>query len=378
MIDWLSSKNEILLNPRMPEQEKQKLLKALPLLAELKIEGHVFFATSGSSGRLKWVALSKPAVLSSARAVNDLLDSSSQDIWLIALPEFHVGGVGIITRGYLSKASVISCHFPNSKWSPEYFYKLLNQSKTTLTTLVPTQLFDLISLKLKAPPSVRAVIVGGGALNEQLYFEGVKLGWNLLPSYGLTECASQVATAKYGSWSLSEYPLMTPLSHVQLAESENGCLKIKSDALLTAYLVEEGEFKLHDPKVNGWFTTEDKAVFVNGNIKTISRGESFIKIGGENVDLSRLENILEEEKLAIQFKADAAIAALPDARLGHRICLVVDSPNNDEVKTLAERFHHRVLPFERINQVLTVDAIPRSDLNKVLRQDLKALLKKQT
>jgi o-succinylbenzoate---CoA ligase len=375
MIDWLSSKNEILINTRMPEQERQRLIKALTLLEDLKLKSHVFFATSGSTGRLKWVALSKEAILTSAKAVNLHLDCSSKDIWLNALPEFHVGGLGIIARGFLNQATVISCHFPNMKWNPEYFYKLLDQSQTTLTSLVPTQVFDLISLKLKAPASLRAIVVGGGAISEQLYFSAVRLGWRLLPSYGLTECASQVATAKYGSWSLSEYPLMAPLNHIQFAVNEDGFLKIKSKALFTAYLKEDREFKLYDPKIDGWFTTEDKAIFTNGSIKSVSRGESFIKISGENVDLLRLENILEEGKLALQFKADAAIVALKDERLGHRIHLVVASPVDDEVKKLLEHYHTRVLPFERIAQVLSVDSIPRSALNKVLKNELESLLK---
>lgn len=375
MIDWLSPKNEILLNPRMPEGEKRTLLSALSLLDHLNFKEHVFFATSGSTGNLKWVALSKPAILVSAQAVNSHLNSCSADIWLNALPEFHVGGLGIIARGYLSQASVISCHFPNSKWNPEYFYKLLGQSKTTLTALVPTQVFDLISMQLKAPSSLRGVIVGGGAISKDLYFKGVELGWKLLPSYGLTECASQVATAKYGSWSLSEYPLLAPLKHVQLDMTEDGSLKIKSDALLSAYLKEDRGFKLHDPKVEGWFTTEDKVIFKNDCIKSVSRGEYFIKIGGENVDLLRLENILEEEKLTLQFKLDAALAALPDDRLGHRLYLVVEGPENEEVKKLTNQYHKRVLPFERINQILSVNKIPRSDLNKILKEDLKNLIK---
>lgn len=376
MIDWLSSKNEVLFNPRMPESAKKGLFSALSLLDDLNSEkGHVCFATSGSTGKLKWVALSKAAILSSAHAVNSHLHSDHKDIWLNPLPEFHVGGLGIIARGYLSQAPVITCHFPASKWNPEYFHKLLGQSQTTLTSLVPTQVFDLVSLQLKAPPSLRAVIVGGGAISEKIYFTAIGLGWKLLPSYGLTECASGVATAKYDSWNLSNYPLLAPLSHIQLAVSENGCLKIKSEALLSAYLEEDLEcFKLNDPKTDGWFTTEDKVIFEEGSIKSVSRGEHFIKIGGENVDLLRLEKVLEEEKLALQFKADAALTALGDARLGYRIYLAVTSPLNEKVQKLVDHYHQRVFPFERISQVLSVNEIPRSALNKVLKADLEKLL----
>ncbi len=374
MIDWLSTQNEILLNPRMPEGSKGELHAALSQLGNLN--SHVCFATSGTSGKLKWVALSKSAILASAHAVNTHLNSDQSDIWLNPLPDFHVGGVGIAARGYLSQAKVVDCHFPDSKWSPIHFHKQLQQSKATLTSLVPTQVFDLVSLGLEAPKSLRAIIVGGGAMSEQVYFAAVKLGWKLLPSYGLTECASGVATAEYGSWNLSPIPFLMPLDHVKLDLDENGYLKIKSNSLLTAY-IEKGDegYVLRDPKKSGWLTTEDKALFEGLKIISVSRGEHFVKIGGESVDLLRLEKILEEEKLALQFKDDMALTALKDVRLGYRIHLAVASPIGDPVQNLVDSFHKRVHPFERVSFIHSVNKIPRSPLNKVLKTELAALFK---
>lgn len=370
MIDWFSEKTEVLFNPRMPEIVMEEMIQAAPLLDRL--ESHVCFSTSGTTGKLKWVVLSKHGILSSAKAVNEHLGSDHNDIWLNPLPEFHVGGVGIQARGYLSGAEVIDCHFPDSKWNPIHFHKQLQVSRATLTALVPTQVFDLVSAGLEAPTNLRAVVVGGGALSEQLYFAAVRLGWRLLPSYGLTECASQVATAKYGSWNLEKYPLLEPLNHISCEQDESGHLKIKSEALLTAYLFvsENGSWQLHDPKCEGWFITEDKAEFEGGGIKSIHRGEHFVKIGGESVDLLRLEKILEEVKLATNFQADLALAAMQDDRLGHCLCLAVCSPIDDNVYQFMDKFHHRVFPFERVRHVVSVEEIPRSPLNKVLKTEL--------
>lgn len=373
MIDWLSTKNEILINPRTPEPAKNQLLSAISLLDDLK--GHVCFATSGSSSQLKWVALSKTGILASAKAVNTHLESNDKDIWLNPLPEFHVGGMGIIARGYLNKAPVIPCHFPLSKWSPEYFLKQLEDNRITLTSLVPTQVFDLVLLGLIAPPSLRAIIVGGGAMSEKVYFQALKLGWRLLPSYGLTECASQVATAQYGSWSDLNYPLLKPLSHVCLAVSELGYLKIQSQSLLTAYIEEvSNTFKFRNPKNDGWFTTEDMPQFEGGLLKTVNRGEHFIKIGGESVDLLRLEKILEEEKLALHLKEDVVLTALEDARLGYRIHFATASPINENIHKLLNYYNLRVYPFERVYHIHSLQEIPRSPLKKVLYADLKKLL----
>ena len=66
------------------------------------LAGHLLFSTSGSTGVGKWVALSRPALLASAQAVNVHLGVREDDHWLLALPTFHVGGMGIVARTYLA------------------------------------------------------------------------------------------------------------------------------------------------------------------------------------------------------------------------------------------------------------------------------------
>src|SRR2546423_1505125 len=109
-IDWESPAAPLLLyNPRMPAAQIEAARRVL--LSEYPLPGHFWVATSGStaqvSGQLKWIALSREAVLASARAVNAHLGSDSRDRWLHVLPEFHVGGLGIDARAHLSGAQLI-------------------------------------------------------------------------------------------------------------------------------------------------------------------------------------------------------------------------------------------------------------------------------
>src|SRR5690606_28674444 len=138
--------------------------------------------------------LSKEAVLCSAAAVNRHFQIDSSDIWINVLPTCHVGGDGIFVRAFFSGSSVINYFNEKIKWNPKAIVKRVGETKATLTALVPTQLHDLIKENIRAPESLRAVVIGGGALNSILESRGVELGWRLFPSYGLTECASQVAT----------------------------------------------------------------------------------------------------------------------------------------------------------------------------------------
>lgn len=365
--DWFSNKTEVLCNPRLPAQEQIQVQ-----LSKILLESHFWLSTSGTTDQAKWVALSKEAVLASAKAVNEHLHSTKHDIWITALPDFHVGGLGIWARSALSGARVIDFKAVHDKWDPKAFYQLTTSSQCTLTALVPTQIYDLVLLGMHAPKSLRAIIVGGGALQTSLYHRAVALGWNLLPSYGLTECASQVATAQLET--KQEDPTLLPplkiLSHIQASTNENGFLSIRSRSLLTGYAIPSNEeFTFVDPKVEGSFQTEDLGSCDGTFLSIQGRLGSFIKIGGESVSVLRLERILEELKLQAEIKSDLVLFACPDERLGHVIHLATTALL-EEIQPLLQLYHEQVLPFEKIRKVHFLDSIPRTPLNKLNKNEL--------
>lgn len=336
-IDWLSDESHILLNPRMPADERARLESLV-----IALPGHIWLATSGTTGALKLTGLSKQAMLASAAAVNRRLQSNGDDVWLGALPTFHVGGLGIHARAFLSGARVVP------DWTDD----------VTLASLVPAQVSDLVSTQTKPPRLLRAVVVGGGALSEELYSAGRELGWPLLPSYGMTETCSQVATAAL------ESPELLLLDHVEARVEEDGRVAFRGASLLTGYATEDG---FVDPKRGGWFITEDLGSVEGRVLRVAGRRGDFIKIGGESVDLARLDAIL----FAIAGR-HAALAPMADARLGHVIHLCVEASIDGDM--VATAFNGRVHPFERVRQVHRLLEIPRSSLGKLLRKELLKLI----
>ena len=161
----------------------------IPELPEL--QGHVLFETSGSTGTPKWIALSKDALLASASAVNAHLGVTKSSCWGLALPAHHVGGFGVAARAFAA-----GCAFREfgKKWNPAEFTIWLGENQVTHTSLVPTQVHDLVSAELRAPESLAAIVVGGGRLDEATGQAARNLGWPVLASYGMTEAASQIAT----------------------------------------------------------------------------------------------------------------------------------------------------------------------------------------
>ncbi|HEY2092314.1 MAG TPA: AMP-binding protein [Thermoanaerobaculia bacterium] len=331
MIDFESSESYLLVNPRMPAEERERFV--LP-----PIESHVFVTTSGSTGTVKLVALSKRAILASAAAVNGYFGVTGRDVFAAVLPPFHVGGLGVYARAHLSGARVITM-----EWDPSVFAA----SEATIASLVPAHVHDLVRAGLRPRRHLRAILVGGAAFDPDLAARARDLGWPVYPSYGMSECASTIAIGD---------PLQL-LPHLEGRIDADDRLALRGTSLFTGY-VEDG--LLTDPKVDGWFVSEDRAVLDRRTVTITGRPTDFVKIGGESVDLRRLDRILAS------ITPDAAVFAEPDERLGHVIHLAM---TRDDPRTVDE-FNARVLPFERARAVHRLDEIPRSPLGKLLRREL--------
>ena len=364
---WDTDETEVLLNPRMPEETRARMMTAQASLPTLT--AHVWLTTSGSSG-LKWVALSKAALLASAAAVNTHLEATRADSWALPLPLFHVGGLGILARAHLSGATVYQWGGGGEvKWEALAFHKFLTDTGAALTSLVPTQLHDLVQTGLPCPPALRAAVIGGGALSTELARAARALGWPALPSYGLSECCSQVATARPGPPTQREDdPPLILLPHITARADGDGRLQIKSPALLTGYglINDEGTARFVDPKEDGWFLTEDRGG-VTGDVLTIAgRIGDFVKIGGESVDVARLSRVWEQQNVP-----EAVLVAVPDTRLGAAIHLAVAGDiSGDALAEAVRAYNAEVLPFERVQRLHRLASIPRSPLGKLLRTAL--------
>jgi len=347
VMDFASEESHLLLNPRMPAEERKRLEELYAAAPQLP--AHVWLATSGTTGGMKLAALSKAALLASAAAVNRHLEADSSDVWGCVLPEFHVGGLGIVARAELAGNRVI-----RMEWNAPEFAMA---REITLAALVPAQVSDLVRAGLRAPATLRAIVVGGGGVGEPLYRAALDLGWPILPSYGMTECASQVATARLGS------PELLVLDHLDV-KVVDGRLTVRGASLFTGYATAQGFI---DPKIEGWFLTEDFGRVNGRTLQVEGRRGDFVKIGGESVDLQRLDAIL-----AAIAGPHAAVVAVPDERLGHVVHLVGDGESDLEAVQAA--FDARVHPFERARAVHRVAEIPRTALGKLMRVQLIAMI----
>ncbi|MEP4076659.1 AMP-binding protein [Haloferula sp.] len=337
----------------------------LPEIPDGKLDGLVFFQTSGSMSWPHWVGLSRVALLHSAAVVNAYLGVDEKSCWGLALPLNHVGGFGVVARAF-EAGSRLDCF--REKWDPARFTAWLKAEHVTHVSLVPTQIHDLVREWLRPPPTLKVVVAGGGGLDEETGRAARDLGWPVLASYGMTEAGSQIATQgielldqPYESGRISVLP------HWKVRIEDDGRIALQGETLFAGELIQSGDKWRFSARKGDWFVTKDLGQLDDGGLLVTGRADALVKILGELVN-----PLAVERELAVP---EASVVALPDSRKGHRLIVVYErTAISKRVESRVASYNQGVEGFRRIDGVAKIDAIPRSDLGKVRRLELAGLV----
>lgn len=317
---------------------------------------HVWLATSGTlatAGESSWIAISKDALLASAAAVNAHLGATREEAWGLNLPLAHVSGLGILARASLSGAPVIE--LMPERWDPARLESFTGQH----LSLVPTQVFDLVNRSITSPATLRTVVVGGDRLPSDLYAKARALGWPVRPSYGMTECGSQIATADGATERLQL------LSHMKARTDEDERLWLSGPALFTGRALVKDQKLTWVPRTETWWGTSDRARVEGTELKLLGRLDTVVKVRGEKVDLAQLEQHLG--------RFGVVVIPVTDTRDGIKLWAV-----SERTVEIAE-LNAGLLPHQRLTGVKVLNPFPRSALGKIkrgeVRQWLEALLR---
>jgi O-succinylbenzoic acid--CoA ligase len=318
------------------------------------------------------VVLTKAALQASASAVNAHFSVTVKDRWLLALPTWHVGGFGILARAFAAHVPVETM---SGRWDARAFARKAEETGSTLTSRVPTQVFDLVSAGIAAPRSLRIVLVGGGALSEEIRLAALKLGWPVRTTYGMTETASQVASEPPEGGAMEVLPIWEPSTDAE------GVLTIRGAALAKGYAIQEGagwRWEAID-QIQGLRTRDRVSLSREGEkcfLCFTGRESGIIKILGELVALGPIQSRLEALRLELNRRdVDAAISDLPDERAGARLVLAVSGMGQETANALRDALNRDLRPFEQVQSVMRLVQIPRSELGKVRQEELRRCLR---
>jgi len=362
---WTGPGIDLRLNPKR-SYETGGLREAVHNLAGL--DAAIVLATSGSEGQVKYVVLEKSALLASAKAVNCHCKIGASDVWLAGLSTFHVGGLGIYARAFLSGSRVET--MPWDKWKKDgsSFLKACNEGRVTVTSLTPVHLFDLVDRRIKSPSSLRGVFIGGGTLSEDLASRARELGWPLWTTYGMTETSSQIATSIE---SLTDLPIL-PIWETATDE-KTGRLKVRGEALFAGYLTRDeatGIWGFNSARdSDAWFTTGDCAELGSGNLQFTGRADDLVKVLGELVSVRKLEKQLCDLGLK------AVVIPKQHSRRGHQLFAFVEGGLKEFER--AQQFNEGKTELEKFAEIDSIIELPTTDLGKVDRSALRKIIKSE-
>ena len=363
---WKTSESLCLLNPKTPLKEKRMIEQGVNLYKKpgqlwLKSSGtespSFSLKTKGEETKIKILCLAKSAVLKSARSVNQFYGVTSKDLWLNPIPLFHIGGLAVGARCFLAGAGELVFSPP---WNPLRFYKSLRETKTTLTSLVPTQVFDLVNEGLESPPNLRLALVGGGALDIDLYKKALHLDWPLVSVYGMTETCAMIAGTQLCSF--QNFPEMKLLDHVKL-HRKGDCFIIESPVLFDSWLwLAPDSEPVLEPRPSP-FILDDRLEVTGKSLKVLGRSTELVKVLGETVNLANLTR-----RLGKKLKKNCLVLSRLHPRKGASLVLFIETQ-----KSLwnLEEINKGLLPFEKLDSFYCLTDFPRGATGKILKTHIK-------
>ncbi len=290
--------------------------RGIPLCKEahfLEDQDLTLLHTSGTSGVPKLARHTFGHHYWSALGANQNIPFKGDDRWLLSVPLFHVSGLSIVFRTLLGQGAMV---FP----SPEdHLLDVIIKEKVTHISVVSTQLYRLLQQKEKCSQvkSLKAVLVGGGPIDDKLLTQAIESFWPIYLTYGLTEMSSQVATSTAPVPQVDQKNVKV-LPYRELKISPEGEILVKGKVLFKGY--DDAGKILLPLKEDGWFATGDLgSVDQYGQLSILGRRDQMFICGGENVYPEEIEKYL----LSITGIVEALVVGLEDDEFGvHLIAFI--------------------------------------------------------
>jgi o-succinylbenzoate---CoA ligase len=355
-------------DPAITQVEVSELMASAEADTKLRLEHPAdatlaIIYTSGTTGKPRGAMLSVANFWWSAIGSALNLGTHDDDVWILCLPMFHVGGLSVVMRSaiYGIEARVLDS-FDASRVNSEI------DRGGTIVSVVALMLERMIDERggRPYPATLRCVLLGGGPAPSTLLDRCESLGIPVVQTYGLTEACSQVATL--------------PLDHARAPRNAAG-----KPIYPNAVRIHEGEIQVRGPIVmqgyfndpgatsraitDGWLNTGDIGqIDSNGLLCVLDRRDDLIVTGGENVYPAEVEAALTAHDAVIE----AAVVGAPDVGWGQRVVAFVRTSSQTDPQALDEHCRSLLAGYKVPREFrFVMTALPRTASGKLRRAELR-------
>jgi O-succinylbenzoic acid--CoA ligase len=342
-------------DPRLSERERAAVLRDVEETVNRPLRGEtgvfqlpepppaeataLIVHTSGTTGSPKPVEISYGNVRANARGLAQAMRLGDDERWLCPLPLSHVGGLMVVLRSALMATTAVL--------GPA---ERVTEDGITMASLVPTQLQRLLDAGAKPGPGLRRILLGGGPMPSTLLTRARSAGFNVCPSYGLTQACSTVTVGEPGDVETAG----RALPGVGVAITDDGEIIVSGATVNTLGSLRTGDLGQFDDR---------------GRLVVTGRKGDVIITGGENVAPIEVEAVLAEHPDVVE----AAVFSRPHALWGEAITALVVARPGVQLEQSALRAHclERLAGYKVPKAFELVSELPRTASGKVRRADLR-------
>jgi O-succinylbenzoic acid--CoA ligase len=335
--------------------------------------GELVAFTSGTTGDPKAVRLDLEGLVASAVASALRLGVAADDRWLVPIPTYHVGGLSPVVRcTQAGTTAVLQPAFDAGETAAA-----IESHDVTCVSLVPTQLSRLLEDGWDPPDRLRLVLLGGGPIPRTLIERCAERDVPVCPTYGTTETASQVATARpaeaYTHPGTVGRPL--PFTDVSIVDDGDPCdPEAVGEVVVDGPTVTPGYLDDHRTSAafgdRGFHTGDLGYIDDEGQLWIEGRVDDRVVTGGEVVSASSVADAIH----SVDGVEDVAVVGLDDPEWGERVAALVVAGGDPTVEIVREACRQRLPEYAVPKTVAFTDRLPRTPSGTVDRSLVEAEL----
>ncbi|TRD21636.1 AMP-binding protein [Palleronia caenipelagi] len=338
--------------------------------------------TGGTTGPSKGATLSHSnLVANTAQFKSSLAEAcvEGEEVLVLALPLYHIFGLMVmLTYSTIGARMVL---IPNPR-DMDGFIDAIKDAGLTVLPGVNT-MFQGLSAHSRIKEvdlSNYKLAVGGGAA----VIEDTSNRWKALTGHHIKEAYGMSETSPAVSLTPVHEPTFTGTCGKLCAGTE---VRLLDDDGNDVPLGEAGELAIRGPQVmsgywqkdeanaksftpDGFFLTGDVAVISeNGYIKIVDRKKDMVIVSGFNV----YPNEIEATVTACDGVAECACIGVPDAKSGEalRVYAVKEAGADLTAEQVTNHCRNELTGYKVPRQIVFVDELPKSNVGKILRRELR-------